>query len=374
MSNVVISGSGLFVPGESVSNDQLVETFNQWVAQENQSRAEAASELPELSPSGSEFIFKASGIESRYLMDAKGVLSVDRMRPQFENRDNQQLSIQAEMGVKAALEALEQAGLKPEDIDAIIVACSNLQRAYPAVAIEIQNELSIDGYAYDMNVACSSATFGIQAARDAIANGSAGRVLVINPEICSAHLNFRDRDSHFIFGDACTAVLLESEAKAIERKVPHWKILDMSLKTSFSNNIRNNAGYLNPCEEPPRSQNDRLFIQQGRKVFKDVVPMVAAMIGAQLEKNAVDRDGLNRMWLHQANINMNNLIAKKVLGREASEQESPVILNEFANTSSAGSVIAFHRHNSDLPAGSVGLLCSFGAGYSVGSVLLSRNM
>jgi beta-ketodecanoyl-[acyl-carrier-protein] synthase len=67
---------------------------------------------------------------------------------------------------------------------------------------------------------------------------------------------------------------------------------------------------------------------------------------------------------------MNQLIAKGVLGRLPSDDEAPVILDEFANTSSAGSVIAFHRHRDDLASGDIGVLCSFGAGYSVGSVVV----
>ncbi len=88
-------------------------------------------------------------------------------------------------------------------------AASNMQRAYPAMAIEVQQALGIEGFAFDMNVACSSATFGIKTAADFIATGSAEAVLMVNPEICSGHLNFRDRDSHFIFGDVATAVIVE---------------------------------------------------------------------------------------------------------------------------------------------------------------------
>ena len=81
---------------------------------------------------------------------------------------------------------------------------------------------------------------------------------------------------------------------------------------------------------------------------------------------------LHEMWLHQANLNMNQLIARKVLGRDATEDEAPVILDEYANTSSAGSVIAFHKFSDDLAPGALGMLCSFGAGYSIGSVILEK--
>jgi beta-ketodecanoyl-[acyl-carrier-protein] synthase len=97
----------------------------------------------------------------------------------------------------------------------VLVACSNMQRAYPAMAVEVQDALGIDGYGFDMNVACSSATFGIQQAVAAVQSGQARAVLVLNPEITSGHLNWRDRDSHFIFGDACTAIIVEAADTAV---------------------------------------------------------------------------------------------------------------------------------------------------------------
>ena len=69
---------------------------------------------------------------------------------------------------------------------------------------------------------------------------------------------------------------------------------------------------------------------------------------------------------------MNELIARRVLGHEPTAQENPIILDEFANTSSAGSIIAFHRHNDDFAVGDTGLICSFGAGYSAGTVFVRR--
>ncbi|MFT5520014.1 MAG: beta-ketodecanoyl-[acyl-carrier-protein] synthase, partial [Enterobacterales bacterium] len=78
------------------------------------------------------------------------------------------------------------------------------------------------------------------------------------------------------------------------------------------------------------------------------------------------------LWLHQANLSMNHYISKKVLGKEFSSTESPVILNKYGNTSSAGSIIAFHKYSDDLQKGDVGVICSFGAGYSAGSVILEK--
>ncbi len=369
---VVISGTGLFTPPHAVSNEELVQSFNAFVTDHNRRHAAEieSGALAPLQESSAEFIHKASGIKSRYLLDRVGVLDPARMVPSLPERPNEELSVQAEMAVAAAREALAAAGRQPEDVDMVLVAASNMQRPYPAVSIEVQNALGIRGFGFDMNVACSSATFGIQTAVNAIQAGQARAVLVLNPEICSAHLNFRDRDSHFIFGDACTAILLERADRAVSER--QFEVLGCKLATVFSNNIRNNFGFLNRADESGIGKPDKLFVQQGRKVFKEVCPMVAEHIEAHLATLALATTDVARYWLHQANLSMNQLISKRLLGREATPAEAPVILDEYGNTSSAGSIIAFHLHNADLQAGDCGVISSFGAGYSVGSVVLRR--
>jgi beta-ketodecanoyl-[acyl-carrier-protein] synthase len=292
------------------------------------------------------------------------------LRPRLQTRGEDEISIQAEMCLEPAREALAQAGRAAADVDLVIVGASNLQRAYPAVAIEVQAALGAGGFAYDMNVACSSATFAIQNAVDAVRGGSARCALVLNPEITSGHNNFELREFHFIFGDACTAVVIESADSAAAKQA--WTVLGTRLATQFSNNIRNDAGFLNRSEEPSRHPHELLFRQNGRQVFHDVCPMVAEHIRGHLEDVGLETDEIKRLWLHQANLGMNKLIAKTLLGREPEPEEAPVILDEYANTSSAGSVIAFHKHRDGLAAGDAAVLCSFGAGYSVGSVILRR--
>ncbi|MGJ7459217.1 beta-ketoacyl-ACP synthase III [Halomonas sp. MA07-2] len=372
MTNVVITGTGLFTPENTIDNDALVASFNAWVDAENARHAEAiaAGEREPLAHSSSEFIVKASGIHSRHVLDATGILDPERMRPRLRERSNDEPSLQGEMGNAAARQALEHAGVAAADIDLVIVGCSNLERPYPAVAVELQALLGAGGYAFDMNVACSSATFAIETAANAIRAGNATRALVVNPEICSAHLNFRDRDSHFIFGDACTAIVLERDDLASAQA--RFEILGTRLVTRFSNAIRNNAGFLNRVTDSDPQALDKLFVQEGRRVFKEVCPLVAALISGHLASLDHSGDDLARMWLHQANRHMNDLIARRVLGRDPSEQEAPVILDRYANTSSAGSIIAFHLHRDDLAPGALGVICSFGAGYSAGSVVVRR--
>jgi beta-ketodecanoyl-[acyl-carrier-protein] synthase len=114
------------------------------------------------------------------------------------------------------------------------------------------------------------------------------------------------------------------------------------------------------------------FMQNGRQVFKQVVPMVADMVIEHCGVEGVDPTTLTRMWLHQANKSMNDFIGKKVLGRVPEPHEQPNILQEYANTSSAGSIIAFSQHHNGMEPGDLGIICSFGAGYSVGNVIVKR--
>ena len=372
MYQAAITGTGVFTPQQTITNAELVEAFNAYADLYNAENAEAidAGTLEAKAHSSEEFIVKASGIEQRYVMDKSGVLDPNVMHPLLRQRADEEPSLMAEMAIDAAQKALAAAGKSAEDVDAVICAASNLERAYPAVAIEIQKLLGVKGFAFDMNVACSSATFGIQAAADMIRSGSIRSALVVNPEICSAHLEWRDRDCHFIFGDVATATLLE---RAEDVDGPCFDVISTRCATEYSNNIRNNNGFLRRSRPDGLSdRRDMQFMQNGRKVFKEVLPMVADHIGGHMSDNGLESADLKRIWLHQANKSMNDFIGRKVLGREPEPGEQPNILQDYANTSSAGSIIAFAKNSDDLEDGDTGLICSFGAGYSVGSVIVKK--
>ena len=372
MHKPAITGTGVFTPENIITNAELVTAFNAYVDLFNTRNADAiaSGEIEAKEYSSEDFILKASGIEQRYVIDKTGVLDPEVMHPLLRQRTDDEPSLMAEMGVDAAHKALAQAGRDASEIDLVICAASNMERAYPAIAVEIQKLLGAGGFAFDMNVACSSATFGIQAAADMVRSGSVTKALVINPEICSAHLEWRDRDCHFIFGDVATATLIE---RAEDAKGARFDIISTRCATEFSNNIRNNNGYLRRSRPAGMvDRRDMQFMQNGRKVFKEVLPMVSEHISAHMTDEGVSADDLKRLWLHQANKTMNDFIGRKVLGRAPDAGEQPNILQDYANTSSAGSIIAFSKYSDDLSEGDTGLICSFGAGYSVGSVLVRK--
>ncbi|MEX1236401.1 MAG: beta-ketoacyl-ACP synthase III [Roseovarius sp.] len=371
MGTPAITGSGVFTPPHTITNDELVAAFNAYADRYNADHAAAidAGRVAAKVHSSSAFIAGASGIHQRYVMEKSGILDPEVMHPRLPPRRDDQPSLMAEMALDACHKALAQAGRSAREVDLIICAASNHERAYPAIAVEIQSLLGAQGFAFDMNVACSSATFGIKAAADMMRSGGANCAIVVSPEICSAHLEWRDRDCHFIFGDVCTAVVIEPEERA---QGPHFRIHSTRCATQFSNNIRNNDGFLRRAHGQMEDRRDMQFMQNGRRVFKEVLPLVVSHIAGHLDEAETSASTLSRLWLHQANKGMNDFIGRKVLGRDAAPDEQPNVLQNYANTSSAGSIIAFSQHSDDLPPGAKGMICSFGAGYSVGSVLVER--
>jgi len=369
---VVISGTGLYTPKHVITNDELVASYNGWATQYNADHAlEIENGELEAKPLSSvEFIYKASGIQQRFVYVKEGILDIGRMRPRIPERPEEALSDQAEMALYAAQDAIQAAGKRPEDIDAVIVSCAYTQRSYPAIAIEVQNELGIKGFGFDMLVACSAATFALQRGYEMVTAGTARCVLLINPELTSPQVNFCDRDSHFIFGDVATATIVE---RADTCTAAHsYEILSTKALTQFSSNVRSNVGYLSRVNDVDPFGADKLFHQNGRRVFKEVCPMAEQHLRSHVESLGFTLPDVKRWWLHQANINMNNMVATRLIGREATFEEAPIILDRYANTASAGSLIAFHLHHQDLVSGDLGVICSFGAGYSIGSLVVRK--
>jgi beta-ketodecanoyl-[acyl-carrier-protein] synthase len=367
-----ITGFGVWHPETSLDNAELCVAFNEFVRRDNAKNADAiaAGTREALRESSPEFIVKASGIERRYVHDKTGLVDPERMCPNIADRPSDQISVQAEYAVHAAKKALAVAGRAGEDVDLVILGASCLQRSYPAIAIEVQELIGARGHGFDISLGCSTGAAGLQLASQAVQLGNARCALVVLPELTSPHLNWRDRDSHFILGDASVAMVIEPTTNA---RPGSWEIRSTKMASKWSNTIRNNFGFINRCDPSTERGADKLFHQQGRRVFKDVVPMAERFVLDTIAVHGLGPHQVARYWLHQANQNMNDLIAKRILGRDSTQQEAPLVLAEYGNTASAGSLIAFALYNEDLPAGSIGVMTAFGAGYSLGSLVLQRS-
>jgi beta-ketodecanoyl-[acyl-carrier-protein] synthase len=370
MKRVIISGIGVEIPQASISNEDLVESFNGWVEEENVRRAAAGQEP--LQKSSAEFVAHASGILNRHVHTRDGILDTSRMAPRIAARDDDDLSVTAEFGAAAARHALADAGVEAETVDLVICAGSHLQRMYPSIGIEIQQEIGAQGAAFDLSLGCSSAAAGLHVAFNLVRSGAHRRALVVTPELITAHLNFRDRQTHFIFGDAATALLIEA-VDGEDETAGRFEVIDTRNWTQFSNNIRSNFSYLNRAAEEDVSRvpmADNLIKQQGNRVFKDVTVASHRFIVDFLAEHGHTPDTVRRFWLHQANARMNQMILKLAFGREMGHDRAPMVLDRLGNTAAAGAVVALHENHKDLKAGDYGLLCTYGAGYSIGGALL----
>lgn len=370
MHRVIISGLGVEIPQASISNDELVASFNAWVDAENP-RREAAGEPP-LQKSDSGFIEHASGVRSRHVIEREGILDPTRMSPRIAARRDDELSLQAEFGIASARKALAEANVLAQDVDLIICSSSHLQRPYPAIAIEMQQALGTRGAAFDMGLGCSSAAAALHVAVGLVRAGTHKRVLVTTPEIITGHLNFRDRQTHFIFGDASVSMVVEGLAKGAARP-GRLEVLDTRLWTQLSNNIRTNLGYLTRSTQDDPYQIDlegNLIKQVGNKVFKEVTVAGHRFIVEFLGEHGLTPEGIRRFWLHQANARMNAMILRLAFGHDVDHDRAPMVLDRLGNTAGAGAVVALSENHADMKPGDYGLLCAFGAGYSIGGALL----
>jgi len=368
MHRVMISGIGVAIPEARISNDDLVASFNTHVERQNEARA--ARGEPLLSQSSAAFISHASGVESRHVHTLDGILDPERMAPHIPPRADDELSVMAEFGAASARRALDDAGLTGADIDLVICAASHHQRPYPAIGIEIQNAIGAPGAAFDMGLGCSSAAAGLHVASNLVRAGAQHRVMVVTPEIITAHLDFRDRQTHFIFGDASTAVILE---RAEEERPGRFEVIDTRGWTHFSNNIRSNFGFMlrSGLEDPSSIPAEGNLIKQvGNKVFKDVTIAGHQFIVDFLAGHELTPHDIRRFWLHQANARMNAMILKLAFGEDVGRDRAPLVLDRLGNTAAAGAVIALAEHHKDMQPGDWGLLCAFGAGYSIAGALL----
>lgn len=370
MHRVIISGFGVEIPPASISNDELVASFNAWVDAENPRRL--ACGTPLLEKSSSAFIEHASGVRSRHVIEREGILDPTRMAPRIEHRPDEALSLQAEFGVASARKALAQAGIEPGDIDLVICSSSHLQRPYPAIAIEMQQALGTKGAGFDMGLGCSSAAAALHVAVGLVRAGTHRRILVTTPEIITGHLNFRDRQTHFIFGDASASMVVEGMSKGAARP-GRFEVLDTRLWTQLSNNIRTNLGYLTRTTQDDPYQIDlegNMIRQVGNKVFKEVTVAGHRFIVEFLAEHGLTPKGIRRFWLHQANARMNAMILRLAFGHDVDHDRAPMVLDRLGNTAGAGAIIALSENHADMKAGDYGLLCAFGAGYSIGGALL----
>jgi 3-oxoacyl-[acyl-carrier-protein] synthase III len=266
---------------------------------------------------------------------------------------------------KAAKKALEMAGLTPENIDLIIVATMSPHMIMPSCACFVQAEIgAFNAHAYDINAACSGFLFALDMADKYICGNPDLKILVIGSETLSAHVDWHDRNTCILFGDgagACVVTGSRGDTGVIDSNLCSdgrlWKLLYMHSPKSLNPDI---------IQEDNNGCHIRMI---GRDVFKHAVRAMEDAIIELLMKNSITIQDINLMIPHQANVRILN----KLMDRLGITKEKVYInVNKYGNTSAASIPIALDEANrqSLMQRGDLLLFCSFGGGFTWGSMLM----
>jgi 3-oxoacyl-[acyl-carrier-protein] synthase-3 len=272
----------------------------------------------------------------------------------------------SDLGTKAAQRALDMAGLSAADIDLILVATVTGDFSWPATACLVQSQLGAErAFAFDLSAACSGFVYGLATADSFLRAGTARRALVIGAEIFSRIVDWEDRTTCVLFGDAAGAVVLERQEEG-------GGILSTHLHTDGSNwELLYQLGFGSRNPQSVRGQKKKLpYIQmQGNEVFKVAVRSLSEVALEALQANHLTVDDLDYFIPHQANRRILEATAKR-LGLPMEK----VVMNvsRVGNTSGASIPVALDELNRSgkLSEGDILLLDAFGGGFTWGSALI----
>ena len=320
-----ISALGTYVPPRVLSNadlEKMVETSNEW-------------------------ILERTGIRERHLVD-KGVATSD-------------------LAAEAAKRALTERGLQPSDIEAILVATVTPDMFFPSTACLVQHKLGAKGvWGFDLSAACSAFLYALQTGAQYVSTGMHKRVLVIGADVMSSIIDYTDRATCVIFGDGAGAVLLEAAEEDSVGLIDFLHEVDGSGACSL---YMPGGGSLNPSTRETVDKKMHYVHQDGQAVFKFAVRKQTELCERLLERNGLKGSDIDAFIPHQAN----RRIIMATADRLGLKPESVIVnIDRYGNTTAGTIPLAMDtaRQEGKLKKGSLVLLASVGAGFTVGATLL----
>ena len=288
---VKITGLGAALPQRAISNDELstiLDTNDEWIT-------------------------TRTGIKQRHVVSGdEGITS---------------------LAVQAANEALAYAGVSATDIDLIISATSIPDHLYPSTACEVQAEIgAINAVAFNVVAACSGFVFALQVAHSLLSNGTYRRALVIGGDLHSRAIDWKDRSTAILFGDAAGAMVVEqtdgeNEILAIDLHSDGRKSSDLRLPL---------VGKNSPLVNPNTPKEQKVFMN-GREIYKFSIKMIPGAVLDALEKAKLPIEKMDYLIPHQANLRI-----VEALGEKLNLREDQLIANlsMYGNTSAASIPVA----------------------------------
>jgi 3-oxoacyl-[acyl-carrier-protein] synthase-3 len=320
-----ISALGTYVPPRLLTNadlERMVETNNEW-------------------------IMERTGIRERHLVD-KGVATSD-------------------LAVEAAKKALAQRGISASDLDAIIVATVTPDMFFPATACLVQHKLGANNvWGFDLSAACSAFVYALQTGAQFIATGAHKKVMVIGADVMSSIIDYTDRATCVIFGDGAGAVILEPSEDDSVGLIDYLHEVDGSGGCSL---YMPGGGSLNPSTHETVDKKMHYVHQDGQAVFKFAVRKQTELCERLLERNGLKGSDIDAFIPHQANRRIIMASAERL----GLKPENVVInIDRFGNTTAGTIPLAMDtaRQEGKLKKGSLVMLASVGAGFTVSAALL----
>jgi 3-oxoacyl-[acyl-carrier-protein] synthase III len=320
-----ISALGTYVPPRILSNadlEKMVETSNEW-------------------------ILERTGIRERHLVD-KGVATSD-------------------LAVEAAKKALAERGLQPTDIEAILVATVTPDMLFPSTACLVQHKLGAKGaWGFDLSAACSAFLYALQTGAQYVSTGMHKRVLVIGSDVMSSIIDYTDRATCVIFGDGAGAVLLEPAGEDSIGLIDFLHEVDGAGACSL---YMPGGGSLHPSTRETVDKKMHYVHQDGQAVFKFAVRKQTELCEKLLQRNGLKGSEIDAFIPHQAN----RRIIMATADRLGLKPESIIVnIDRYGNTTAGTIPLAMDTalQEGKLKKGSLVLLASVGAGFTVGATLL----
>ena len=299
-------------------------------------------DISEFVDTSHEWIFDRTGIRQRH------IASNDQMT--------------SDLAYMSALDAIQDANINAADIDLIILATSTPDQVFPSTAVKLQDMLNIrGGAAFDIHAVCSGFIYALSTADNFIKSGKYKRILVIGSEVYSRILNWKDRTTCVLFGDASGAFVLEGQNNNDIRS----GIIDSV--------IRSDGQYRSKlyCDGGPsmQSRTDNYINMDGKEVYKHAVEKQTIIVEELLDSAGFGIESIDWFVPHQANLRILQTTAKKL---KIKEEKIIVTVDKHANTSSASIPVAMTTaiKENKIKRGDMCLLEAFGAGFTWGAVLL----
>lgn len=318
-----ITGIASYVPEDILSNEelaQMVDTSDEWIT-------------------------TRVGIKERRILREEGTGSSD-------------------LGARAINKLIEKTGVNPNEIDLIICATSNPDYRFPSTASIIAEKVGIKTtYGYDIQAACAGFLVALQAGAAYIQAGLYKKVVIVAAEKMSSMVNYKDRNTCPLFGDAAGCVLLEPTDEEVG-------VIDTVFHTDgigLPHLVMTAGGSVRPASHTTIDKNEHYVYQDGRFVFKHAVADMISSSDNIMRRNNLTIDDINYVVPHQANLRIIEAIAERF---NIPEEKLLVNIQHYGNTSAASIPLCLDEYEKKFKKGDKFVLTAFGAGFTWGAVYL----